>query len=422
MKKIPFILFVSVMNACVASDLIELDLWYNVSSEHEQRIFEAQVQRFNQQMQNVKVNTLVLPQSAFSEFVVQEAKADRLPDILYFQSGSLSRYVWSDLLVPIDGLLESDLLENVTPTIRQQGTYPVDGRVYAVSPTSDALTLYANKGLLIEAGIQVPETIEQSWDTAQFHQALTKLAQQFGKWPLDMQLNSADDDWYLTAFSPFVQATGGDIISKSKWDAHIALDSLFMEDFEDILAPMIKNEWIVPSHKSTKRFEKGRAALAIATTTQWPEFKEALGEQLVAIPFPVLGPYSVTSNDSWSFGVTSQTEYPELAAEFLRFILTDEEVLAVSIESYSVPATYSALAGSRPFGPTGPLHIPAQQLATVARPKPLHPAYPVIREAMADAFDDILAGVKFDVALLNAAEIIDSDIKDNGGYAPFNDM
>ncbi|MFQ3229866.1 ABC transporter substrate-binding protein [Reinekea sp.] len=422
MKNYLLIVLLLFSNVCFAADAVELNIWYNVNSEAEQALFEAQVQRFNEKTSSIQINTLVLPQSAFAEFVVKEADAGRLPDILYFQSGSLSRYVWSGLLMPINQLLGEELLTNVTATIRQQGTYPIDGRMYALSPTSDALALYANKSLLFEAGITVPMQLDQAWNTEQFHEVLAVLAKKYGKWPLDMQLHYADDDWYVTAFSPFIQATGGDIISKSKWDAHIALQSLFMEDFEDILAPMIKQEWIVPSHKSTKRFEKGRASLAIATTSQWPEFKDELGTDLIAIPFPVLGPYHVTSNDNWSYGITSQTQYPQQAAEFMKFILSDEEVLTTSAEMFSVPATYSALQKSLVFGESGPLTIPAQQFATIARAKPLHPAYPTIRAAMADAIDGILAGTEFSEALTLAAEEIDFDIEANKGYPPFNDM
>ncbi|MDN3649869.1 extracellular solute-binding protein [Reinekea marina] len=422
MKNLWLLIFFCISVVSFASDRVDLTIWYNVGSKSEQALFEDQVRRFNSQHQNINLNTLVLPQSAFSDFVVKEAKQGRLPDLLYFQSGSLSRYVWSDLLMPINQLLSEEFLNNVTQTIRQQGTYPIDGREYALSPTSDALTLFANRQLLADAGVTVPRSIEEAWSLDEFHNALDLLAKKHGKWPLDMQLYYADDDWYVTAFSPFIQSTGGEIISNTKWDAHIALESLFMDDFKKVLSPLVQNNWIVPSHKSTRRFEKRRASLSLATTSQWPSFKSALGDDVVAIPFPVLGPYHVTSNDNWSYGITSQTKNPQQAAEFMKFIMSDEEVLMSSNGNYSVPATLSALSKSPIFGERGPLSIPASQLAASARPKPLHPAYPVIRAALADAMDDILTGTDFNVALSSAADVIDLDIEKNNGYPPFDDM
>jgi multiple sugar transport system substrate-binding protein len=405
-----------------AADSVILDLWYNVDSEEEQVFFEEQVSRFNALNKNVQVNTLVLPQSAFADFVLKEAEENQLPDLLYFQGGSLSRFVWSGLLQPLDAVVSSAHFENVTMSVLQQGTYPIDGRIYALSPSSRAIALYGNRSLLKSAGIDTSKLGQAPWGTNEFHDVLRKLKKNGHKWPLDMQLYHADDEWYLTAFSPFFQASGGDIISRNKWDAHIALESLFMDDVSEVISPMLKNEWIVPSHKSTRRFEKSRAGLSLATTSHWGAFKESLGEDLVLLPFPQLGPHHVTSNGGWGFGVTTQTSNAALAGDFIEFIMSDSEVLQLSDFNLTVPATKSALAESSFFGENGPLKIPAEQFQNLSRPKPLHPAYPVIREAMADALDDILAGADFKIALAQAADLIDSDIESNDYYPPFNDM
>lgn len=416
------IFFIGLATTAAATEKQLLNLWYHVSTEAEQAFFEAQVGRFNEQNPDVELKTLVLPQSAFNEFVIKKAEGGTLPDLLYFQSGSLSKFVWSDLLLPLNQLVPVETMENATEAMRQQGTYPVDGRIYALSPTSEALTLYANKALLESAGINVQRSVSAPWSKTEFYGALQKLQSSGVKWPLDMQLYHADDEWYLTAFSPFFQASGGDIISRTKWDAQIALQSLFMDEVSELLLPMLANEWIVPSHKATQRFERGRAGLSLGTTSHYSEFREALGEDLVVLPFPVLGPHHVTSSGSWSFGVTSQTNLPREAAEFISFVMSDREVLAKSDHSVTVPATHTALDQSELFSNGGVLATPAQQFLGLSRPKPLHPAYPVIRATLADALDDILAGSEFKTRLAEAAQVIDADIARNQNYPPFNEL
>jgi multiple sugar transport system substrate-binding protein len=80
------------------------------------------------------------------------------------------------------------------------------------------------------------------------------------------------------------------------------------------------------------------------------------------------------------------------------------------------------LAASALFNQSGPLAIPALQFVQLARAKPLHPAYPVIREVMADTMDDILAGADFKESLSRAADLIDADIALNNQDPPFDDM
>lgn len=399
-----------------------LDLWYHVSTPEDQRFFEAQVERFNKSNPNIRVKTLVLPQSAFTNFVYKEAKEGQLPDLLYFQSGSLSSFVWSNMLRNLNPLVSADVMAKVPESVMQQSTYPVDGGVYSLSPVSQALTLYGNKTLLQQAGVRIPEGASDPWSLSEFHDGLAALNKAGLKWPLDMQLYHADDEWYLTAFVPFIQASGGDIISRTKWDAHIALESLFMNDVAGIIGPMLENDWIVPSHKASLRFERRRAGLALAQSADYKQFAEALGDELVVIPFPVLGPHHVTSNSSWSFGVTQQSKAPAAAAKYIEFVMSDAEVLAASEQTLGVPATTTALAKSPYFGPGSALEVAALQFQSLARPKPLHPAYPVIREALADSLDDILAGTDFKIALSAAADKIDADIAANNHYPPFDDL
>jgi len=62
---------------------------------------------------------------------------------------------------------------------------------------------------------------------------------------------------------------------------------------------------------------------------------------------------------------------------------------------YSVPTTFSSLEKPKEFGRDGVLETAAKQFQTLAQAKPLHPTYPVIKSAMADAINDVLVGANF---------------------------
>jgi multiple sugar transport system substrate-binding protein len=83
----------------------------------------------------------------------------------------------------------------------------------------------------------------------------------------------------------------------------------------------------------------------------------------------------------------------------------------------AVPARQSALAQSKLYGETGPLHLFVQQLESErAVPRPITPAYATISTAFAEAVENIITGADVKTELSRAAQKIDQDIRDHQGY------
>ena len=61
----------------------------------------------------------------------------------------------------------------------------------------------------------------------------------------------------------------------------------------------------------------------------------------------------------------------------------------------------------------------AYEQSNYAVSRPNHPAYPTITLAFSDAFEAVLNGADIKTELDRAAQKIDEDISDNGGYPPF---
>jgi multiple sugar transport system substrate-binding protein len=62
------------------------------------------------------------------------------------------------------------------------------------------------------------------------------------------------------------------------------------------------------------------------------------------------------------------------------------------------------------------LNLFVKQLETIAVPRPVTPAYPVITQAFAEAVQNIVAGADVKEELDKAVKKIDRDIEDNQGY------
>lgn len=163
------------------------------------------------------------------------------------------------------------------------------------------------------------------------------------------------------------------------------------------------------------------AALAYVGHWMWGAHNDALGDDLVLLPMPQFGEVAVTGNGSWTWGITQASERAEDAARLLEFLLQDEQIGIWSARGGHPPATQSGMEQSELFGADGALNVYTQQLQSgVALPRPSHPAYPVITQAFAEAIAEIVDGVDVAQALGDAAQKIDEDIEDNGGYPPFD--
>jgi multiple sugar transport system substrate-binding protein len=164
-------------------------------------------------------------------------------------------------------------------------------------------------------------------------------------------------------------------------------------------------------------FTEGRVALSWVGHWMYPSYKEALGDNLVLIPMPILGEKAVTGNGSWNWSITSSCENPDGAWAFLDFIFRPENIQSTAEATGAIPARISVLAEDERYQTGGDLYVYYQQLTSgIALPRPQTPAYPTISEAMATAINDIALGADVQTALDTAVDTIDTDIEANNGY------
>ena len=98
-------------------------------------------------------------------------------------------------------------------------------------------------------------------------------------------------------------------------------------------------ERYIDSNTDANSFTGGRVALSWCGHWEYPRYQQALGDDLVILPLPDFGNGSRTGMGSWSWAITSKCPYPELAMEFLEFLLRPAEIIAITNANGAVPAT-----------------------------------------------------------------------------------
>lgn len=344
-----------------------------------------------------------------------------LPDVVMVDGPNMAAYVWSGQLAPLDAYLDAEMRADLLPAILDQGTYGPDGQIYSISPYDSSVLLWGNRSYLERAGVRIPSSVTDAWTFEEMEAALAALA---GlpevTWPIDMKLNYTGE-WYAYGFSPFLQACGADLIDRDTWQASGTLDSAEAVTSLQRLQGWSQNGWIVPATAGDNRFFGDKtAALAWVGNWMWRVHLEGLGDDLVLIPAPKFcGDLQASPNGGWSYAIPAVAENKDAAGAFVAFAMSTEQVALYADTTGYVPARASAIALSELYGPGGQGALMAEQSATIAVVRPVHPAYPVISAAFERAVTNILDGADVATELARAARAIDDDIADSDGYPPF---
>lgn len=395
----------------------QLSLWAHAGQESEREVLQAQVARFNKQSQNVQVKLTFIPERDYNAQVQSAAIAGDLPDILEFDGPYLYNYIWQGHILPMEALLPQTLIEDILPSIIDQGTH--GDHLYSVGVFDSGLGLYARKDILEDSGIRIPQSVSDAWSVDEFEDILNTLAQNDADGAvLDIKLNYGGE-WFTYGFSPVLQSAGADLIDRNSYHQSKGV----LDSTEAVHAMECLQNWIIEGlvdpNLDDAAFATGRVAFSWVGHWEYSRYAAAHNDNLVVLPLPDFGTGSKTGQGSWNWGITKNCAEPEKAAGFIAFLMSTPEILAMCDTNGAVPGTKSAVSQSNLYGKNGSLHLFAEQLLQgVAVPRPKTPAYPVITNEFQKAFQHIRNNGDVQQALSNAASRIDQDISDNNGY-PF---
>lgn len=379
------------------------------------------IQIWNQRHPDTPAEVVVLEKDFADKMIQSQALAGSWPDILDFDGPNYANAAWAGLLAPLDDLLPRSTIDGLLPSIIAQGTYSPDGKLYVVGQFDSGLGIWGSRSALEKAGVRIPKGVDDAWTGDEFEDALARLKASGYATPLDAKLNYGEGEWFTYGFLAVVQSFGGDIIDRTTWRAEGTINSEATVSALARIKSWADRGYLVPASAGDDAFygEKRTAALALVGHWMWPAHSEALGDDLVLLPMPKFGARHVTGMGSWNWGIWSGSPRKEAAGKVLDFLLSNEIVKSMSVAAGAIPAVQAVASGTKEFAPGGPMAIYTAQLQTIASPRPSHPAYPVISAAFASAIADVIAGEEPKRVLDRAAAIIDQEIDQTDGYAPF---
>ena len=386
----------------------EITVWYHSGRGAEREVTRDQVERFNEMQDEVFVNLVELPEGSYNEQVQAAAVANDLPDVLDLDGPYVANYAWSGYLHPLEDFMSEEMKEDFLPSIMAQGTY--NDHVYALGAFDSGLAFWGNRKYLEAVDARIPTSVDDAWTYDEFMQIVKDLqALEEVEYALDFKMFDVGE-WYTYGFSPFFQAFGADLIDRDANQAEgtlngekaIAAGKWFKSLFEDGYAN--------PNPPGDTEFINEVAALSWTGHWNYNPYKEALGEDLVLLPAPKFEKQA-TGMGSWAWSITNNSDNPEAAWKFLEFVLQPENIVQMTDANGAVPARSSAVESSELYKEDGDLSLFVEQLETIAVPRPVTPAYPVITDAFTTAVDNFVSGADVEAELDKAAQEIDQEFQ-----------
>jgi multiple sugar transport system substrate-binding protein len=394
-------------------------VWAHSGQDVERRVLQEQSERFGQSHADARVELTLIPEGSYNEQVQAAALAGDLPDVLELDGPFVAAYAWQRHLQPLDSLLPESLLAELLPSIVEQGRYR--GRHWALGAYDSGLGLFARRSALDEVGARVPERPEDAWTVDELERTLAALAERDRDGaPLDLHLNYRGE-WYTYALQPALRSAGGGLIDVERQRAAGTLDGAASVSALTRVQQWIERGWVDPNVDDAA-FVQGRVALSWSGHWDFRRYHARWGDDVIVLPLPDFGGGMRTGQGSWVWAVTRRARDPARAAEWIRFVLSPEEISAMTDANAAVPARTSVAEASPLYGPAGPLRPLLDALRDGwAVPRPRTPAYPFVTSAFQEVVEAARNGDDVAAAVSEAVRLIDREIADNRGYPPADD-
>lgn len=314
------------------------------ASESEQAALEELVGQFEQEA-GATVELNVVPyEQMFSNIDAQLASGEA-PDIFRVDYGNLGVYSSQEQLLDLSSYFSAEESGAFTPAMWEAVSY--EGVPYGVPHQTDVSALLVNLDMLEAAGIDtasLPTSQDDAWTWDEFGEVAAQLrealpAEQY-PFVVNWQQGGAARwlSWLFQAGGSFLAEDGTPTIDSPEGAAALDFTRSFYED-----------EWVPPASTPTgtvyadSLFAEQTTAMAFVGSFLVPDMDYFNEFEWTALPMPV-DQRGATDLGGNALVATAGTDSPDLAAEFLRFMVSEEAMAAFCGATNELP-TLTALEG-----------------------------------------------------------------------------
>ncbi|MFJ2978658.1 MULTISPECIES: sugar ABC transporter substrate-binding protein [unclassified Curtobacterium] len=195
-------------------------LTYAVWDENQVKAIKANLEGFNEEYPDIKVNVDVTPFASYWTKLQTQGSSNTLPDVFWMNGPNFQLYAANGKLAPITGEVEAGAIDPAKYSSALNDLYTYDKTQYGVPKDFDTIGVWMNKALFEKAGVAMPS---KDWTWDDFQKTGAELSE---KLTADGAYGAAGGmDGQTTYYDTIFQA-GGNVIdadgTKSEYDTAAA--------------------------------------------------------------------------------------------------------------------------------------------------------------------------------------------------------
>lgn len=320
--------------------------WAGARGDAEFDAYQRVIDRFTAANPGTKISQRAVPYAQVSTIIDSQLQAGTPPDLFRVSYIDIGLYTAKDVLVDLSSSFSDAEVAEFNPALWEAVTYR--GKPYGVPQQTDTTAVLYRLDAFAAAGItDVPKTVDQAWSWEQFAAAAAKLKKtgKANQYPFVYDWQSAGAYRWLT----WLYEAGGSLFDADR--SKPAIDSDAGRRALDFTRSFFTNGW-VPRNTSVKSttypdslFSAGTVAMAFAGDFLLPSIEDDAKGKFTYGVMPQPRDVKASSDLGGNAVVATKTgRNPELAAKFLKFLVTPENMRDFCASTIQLP-TRTSLSG-----------------------------------------------------------------------------
>ncbi|MFX3633083.1 MAG: sugar ABC transporter substrate-binding protein [Candidatus Pristimantibacillus sp.] len=316
---------------------LKFSIWGN--DTHKQ-MYEDMIVKFNEKNPNIHVDIMVIPFADYQQKLTIMQASRTAPDIAWLAERMIPQFISTNALLDISAL-ESDAAYNFSDIIPSAlELLTKDGSKYGVPFSTPPSMIYYNKTLFKEKGLATPTELytQGKWNYDEYLKAAKALTDSTkGIYGTNLVRNGWEN-WPDTLQTVF-NAYGAELINKE--GTEYTLNSTQGEQALQLFSDMIFKDAVHPKPGDQTTFDSGKIAMQKELFSYMGKAKAIKDFEWDIAPLPA-GPNGPGTTLGYAaVTISKDTDHPNEAIEFLKFITAPENMAITS--QYFVPSRKSVL-------------------------------------------------------------------------------
>jgi multiple sugar transport system substrate-binding protein len=217
-----------------------------------------------------------------------------------------------------------------------------EGTPYALPHHTDTFAVFYNTGMFDKLGIEVPKSLDQSWTWDEFIQVAEQIkGEGAAKYPFAMNWQTAGAAY---RWMSFLFQHGGQLLTDDlkgpAIDNSAGIETIAWNQswFQDNMVPPSTS--IKSSEPIENLFSNGTIAMMLQGDWLMPYLKDNMKAGW-GVTYMIRDAQMASDMGGNAVGVTKDSQNPELAAEFVKFIASDEQMKRFCVDAQFIPVRKS---------------------------------------------------------------------------------